>query len=225
MVSRWALRTALATACMLLLSFTVAATAFADADPASDELIGFDSYYPYSPQVSKPLQRQLDALLRATRKNGHVYKVVLIEAPPDLGAATSLYGKPQKYASFLFNEIHQFLVQQKPTYLILTKQGIALRGKDATPAGKSALAKISVPSNASSDQLAQTAVKAVEAVAAANGHPISKAQIAAAQPRSKPNPKTRSAWIWVVLAALVVIAGACIAFLLREWRRSRALPD
>jgi hypothetical protein len=207
---------------MLVLALSVAATAFGDADPASDELIGFDSYYPYSPQVSKPLQNQLDALLRATRKDGHVCKVVLIEAPPDLGAATVLYGKTQKYASFLYNEIHSFLTGQKPTYLILTKQGAALRGRDATPAGKRALAKVSIPANASSDQLAQSAITAVEAVEAANRHPISKAQIAAAQPKQKASSKSSSAWLWIVVAAMVVIIGACAAWLLREWRRSRA---
>jgi hypothetical protein len=217
-------RWSLAAACLVALSLSFAASALGDADPASDELIGFDSYYPYAPQVSKPLQQQLDAVLRASRKSGHVYKVVLIEAPPDLGAATVLYGKTQRYATFLYNEIHSFLSAQKPTYLIVTKQGTALRGRDATPAGKRALAKFAVPANASSDQLAQTALKAVQAVETANGHPVSKAAVAkatATAPHAKSATKSKSAWIWVIVAVAVVIAGACAAWLLREWRRSR----
>jgi hypothetical protein len=216
-------RWTLAAVCVVVLSSTAATSAFADADPASDELLGFDSYYPYSPQVSKPLQGQLDSLLAATRKHGHVYKVVLIEAPPDLGAATVLYGKPQRYASFLYNEIHTFLTAQSPTYLILTKQGAALRGKDATPAGRRALAKTPIPANATSDQLAQTAIKDVAAIAAANGHPISKAATAAAaQPSTKATSKSHSAWLWIVAAAMIAVVGACAAWLLRERRRSHA---
>jgi hypothetical protein len=215
-------RCAFASACVLVLALSVATAAWADADPASDELIGFDAYYPYSPQVSKPVQNQLENVLSATRKNGHVYKVVLIEAPPDLGAATVLYGKPQKYAHFLYNEIHSFLAAQNPTYLIVTKQGSVLLGKDATPAGKRTLAKIAVPANASSDQLAQTAIKAVENITAADGHPITKAEIAAAQqPRHKSGSKGQKAWVWIVVAAMAVIAAGCAAWLLREWHRSR----
>jgi hypothetical protein len=219
----WA-RWVVAIACFAALALTVAAPAFGDADPASDELIGFDSYYPYSPQVSKSLQNQLDGALRATRKNGHVYKVVLIEAPPDLGAATALYGKPKTYAKFLYNEIHSFLAAQHPTYLVLTKQGAELLGKDATAAGKQALAKIKIPSNASSDQLAQTAITAVRSIAAANGHPISDAQIAAASQShvGSPSSKSSHAWLWIVVAAMIVIAGACGAWLLRERRRDQS---
>jgi hypothetical protein len=222
-------RWSLVAACLLALSLSFAGSALGDADPASDELIGFDSYYPYAPQVSKPLQQQLDALLLASRKSGHVYKVVLIEAPPDLGAATVLYGKTQRYATFLYNEIHSFLSAQKPTYLIVTKQGAALRGRDATAAGRRALAKVAIPPNASSDQLAQTALTAVQAVETANGHPVSKAAIAkATAPTAHRNAgaKSKSAWIWVIVAVAVVLAGACAAWLLREWRRSRtALTD
>lgn len=205
-----------------------AATALGDADPPSDILVGFDAYYPYTPKVPRPLQAKLAGVLRATRANKHVYKVALIGGPADLGAATALYGHPQRYGTFLFNEIRGFLAGQEPTLVVVTRQGIALRGKDATPAGRAALEKLRVSANPSTpSQFVDTAVAVVRAIAAANGHSVPANTVATdifGNPiAGKPSNSTR--WVWIVVLVVALAVGLVSAVLLRNRLRRKTTTD
>src|SRR5581483_8811155 len=88
--------------CALLLA---PALALADGDPASDVLLGQNVYYPYSPPVTGSIQRALNNLTARARVSGFPVKVALVQSPVDLGVIPDLFGKPQKYADFLDQEI------------------------------------------------------------------------------------------------------------------------
>jgi hypothetical protein len=202
-------RRALIPAAALTIALLIpAATAIGDADPPSDLLLVADAYYPYTPAVPKALQAKLGSVLRAARKRRHVYKIALIGERGDLGAVPVLFGKTQRYATFLFNEIKTYLAPQKPTLIVVTKQGLALRGRDATSAGTAALAKVTPPSAMTPAQLVATAIAAVKRVAAANGHPINS-KVAAAATVSTGHKASR---LWLIVAAGLALVGALGAF-------------
>jgi len=161
----------LVAACLAALAWPAGA-ASGDADPASDFLPGLDVFLPYGKPVSKPVATQLNTLAKAARTKGHIYKVAIIASPTDLGGVTSLYGKPQLYVKFLYHEISPILQGEDATLVVAMPNGIAVAGRDATAAGRAAVARVHPPANGSSTQLGTTTVAAVEAVAAANGHPL-----------------------------------------------------
>ncbi len=81
------------------------APARADGDPASDTLIYFNLFVPYSQPISKPLTKQLEmALLEAKRKRRPI-KLALIASAEDLGSVGGLWGMPKQYATFLGQEL------------------------------------------------------------------------------------------------------------------------
>ncbi len=80
-------------------------TALADGDPASDELIGANVFYSFSPPVAAGLQRTLNSETAAASHVHFPINVALIASPVDLGAIPSLFAKPQQYADFLDQEI------------------------------------------------------------------------------------------------------------------------
>jgi len=143
------------------------ALATADGDPASDVLLGQNVYYPFSPAVSGPLQHQLDALTAAAAKAGFPIRVALIESPPDLGVIPDLFGKPQRYADFLDQEISYMRKQQ---LLVVMAAGYGVQG--LPPAATAAAAKLPAPAGQSSDDLARAALSAVRKLSAAAGHPL-----------------------------------------------------
>jgi hypothetical protein len=143
------------------------AAAAADGDPASDVLLGENVFYPYSPPTSPALQKQLNAETAAAKQAHFPLKVALIGAPVDLGVIPSLFGKPQKYADFLDQEIS---FQTKQPLLVVMAAGYGVQGVDAkTRAAAAALPK---PVSTKSNDLARAAIVAVPKLAAAAGHPL-----------------------------------------------------
>src|SRR5205807_1639102 len=76
-------------------------SALADADPASDYLLGAPAFYPFQPPTSPALRSELERALAELKAKGLNLKVAIIENPTDLGAVPNLFGKPQGYATFL----------------------------------------------------------------------------------------------------------------------------
>lgn len=151
----------------LSVSALLPAAVLADGDPASDVLLGENVFYPYSPATSPALQKQLNAETAAAKQAHFPLKVALIGAPVDLGVIPSLFGKPQKYADFLDQEIS---FQTKQPLLVVMAGGYGVQGVDAkTKAAAAALAK---PVSTKSDDLARAAIAAVPKLAAAAGHPL-----------------------------------------------------
>jgi len=151
----------------VVVALSLAPAALADGDPASDVLLGENVFYPYSPQVSPSLQKTLNAETAAAKKAGFPLKVALIAAPVDLGVIPDLFGKPQKYADFLDQEIS---FQGKQPLLVVMKAGYGVQG--VTAHVRSTLPSIAPPAGAASNDLAKAAIVAVAKLAEADGHPV-----------------------------------------------------
>jgi hypothetical protein len=111
----------------------------ANGDPASDYLLGQNTFLPFTAKIDNKQVQRLDALLREAQKAGFRTRVAVILNRSDLGTAFSLYGKPQKYADFLDQEIS---FQTKQPLLVVMAAGYGVQGVDAkTKAAAAALAK------------------------------------------------------------------------------------
>src|SRR5947209_9233758 len=128
---------------------TVAPVALGDGDPASDVLLGQNVFYPYQPPVTASLQKTLDAETGAAQRAGFPIKVALIASPVDLGVIPDLFGKPQKYADFLDQEIS---FQTKQPLLVVMPAGYGLQG--VAPRALSAVTRLSKPAGRTSNDLA-----------------------------------------------------------------------
>jgi hypothetical protein len=161
-------RAALIIAAAVLAFTLVPARALADADPASDILLGESVFFPYSPPVSAALQKQLTAETTAAGRAHFPIKVALIASAVDLGAIPNLFAKPQEYANFLDQEI-SFQAARQPL-LVVMPQGYGVRGLSAS--ATAAAPSLPRPTSSQSDVLARAAIVAVRKLAAASGHPI-----------------------------------------------------
>ena len=139
--------------------------ALADADPASDVLLGAPAFYPFEPPVSNSLQSQLQQELAQLQKKGLNLKVAIIGSPVDLGALPNMFGKPQTYANFLGREIS---FNQPQPLLVVMPNGFGI--SNAGPA--SALSGVKVDAAGKSNGLARSAILAVPRIAQAAGKPI-----------------------------------------------------
>jgi len=184
----------------------------ADGDPASDELIGANVFYPFSPPVSAGLQRTLDSETSAAGRVHFPIKVALIASPADLGAIPSLFAKPQQYADFLDQEIS--FAGTKTLLLVVMPDGYGVQGLPR--AATVAAASLAKPPGRQTDDLAQAAILAVPKLAAAAGHPIGAVPGAPAADGGKNGaPAEVGAG---ALAFVAVIAAAAVVW----FRRRRA---
>jgi hypothetical protein len=152
---------------LLLVLALAPAGALGDGDPASDVLLGENVFYPYTPAVPAAIQRTLNAETAAAVKNRYPIKVALIASPIDLGVIPDLFGKPQKYAAFLDQEIS---FQTKQRLLVVMSTGYGVQG--LTGAGAAAISRLAKPAGKTSSDLAQAAIAAVSRISSAAGHPI-----------------------------------------------------
>ena len=120
-----AIRLASIVCALLVAAMLVPAAALADGDPASDVLLGQNVFYPYQPPVSKSVAATLNAETAAAKRAGFPLKVALIASPVDLGVIPDLFGKPQKYADFLDQEIS---FQGKQPLLVVMAAGYGVQG-------------------------------------------------------------------------------------------------
>jgi hypothetical protein len=187
------------------------AASLADGDPASDVLLGENVFYPYSPPVTSAIQKRLNAETQAARLAGFPLKVALIQSPVDLGVIPDLFGKPQKYADFLDQEIS---FQTRQPLLVVMPTGYGVQGAGAKAA--SALSALSPPAGRTSNDLATAALTAVAKLAAAAGHPV----------KTTPGPQRHTSSISSTGLLVAVLAGAAaltaIALALLTFRRRRA---
>src|SRR5437763_3556335 len=188
---------------VLLAAMLVPAVAAADGDPASDVLLGESVFYPNQPPVARSLQRTLDAETAAAKRAGFPLKVALIASPIDLGVIPDLFGKPQKYAEFLDQEIS---FQGKQPLLVVMSTGYGVQG--LTPRATAAVATLAKPAGKQSEDLARAAITAVSKLADASGHQLSGVS-------GVPGAKSSggSSATTVIVIALVAAASATAAAL------------
>lgn len=184
------------------LSLVLPAVAAADGDPASDYLLAQNVYYPFSPAVSRPLQRALNAETATAARSGFPIKVAIIEARDDLGAVGLLLGQPQTYASFLEREIN-FHAEQP--LLVVMADGYGMQGLPR--ASMTAAMRLPPPRGRTSNDLATAALTAVSKLAAADGHRITPNSRGTAQTAPPADPSPLIAGLG---AATVLIAGAIL---------------
>jgi hypothetical protein len=132
-------------------------------------------------------------------------KVALIASPVDLGVIPDLFGKPQKYADFLDQEIS---FQTKQKLLVVMPAGYGSRG--LTAPATAAVAKLKPPTGATSQALATAAIAAVPKLAAAAGHPISGTGAPAGSSGGGASTG-RTILLIVLVLAVVATAGALVA--------------
>jgi hypothetical protein len=185
--------------------------ALADGDPASDVLLGQNVFYPYSPPTSAALQSRLNAETAAAKRSGLPIKVALISSPVDLGVVPDLFGKPQKYADFLDQEIS---FRAKQPLLVVMAAGYGSVGLGG--AAMKALTQVSIPAGRSSDALASAAIGAVAKVAAAEGHPIQGVSGVGGSPSSGGSG--------AIIAVLAIAAFATLGALVAVRRRQAESP-
>jgi hypothetical protein len=190
---------ALAGACL------VAGNARADGDPASDYLIGSQVFLPFDAKLPPAKQRELTSIVAAANKAGYKIRVALIATPYDLGAVTSLWGKPRTYARFLGVEIG-FIY--KGRLLIVMPHGFGYNWpKHPSDREYAVLAKVPVGKGATG--MLESAGTAVQKLAAANGVHV-KATATGSHSRSRDRVK-------IIVASVVLIAGALLVrFALRR---------
>ena len=181
----------LVAACLLAVMLAPAAEA-ADGDPASDVLLGENVFYPYSQPVSAELQRTLTTETAAASREHFPIKVALIASPVDLGVVPDLFGRPQKYANFLDQEIS---FQGERPLLVVMPSGYGVQGLSRT--ATLAAASLTKPTGSTSNDLARAAITGVPKLAAAAGHPITNV------PKAPPASSGRSSDT-LILAILAI---------------------
>jgi hypothetical protein len=160
----------LASAVIALAAVTAAR---ADGDPASDILYNGRVFFPFTSSTSSAARDALVETIRRSEKAGYPIRVALIEKPEDLGALTSLWGKPRQYARFLDIELTYFY---KGPLLIIMPAGLGFAHyKHKTAAEYQRLAGLQVAEGR--DGLALTAINAVSALARQAGQPIAPAAL------------------------------------------------
>jgi hypothetical protein len=202
----------------VVVALSLAPAALADGDPASDVLLGENVFYPYSPQVTPSLQKTLNAETAATKKAGFPLKVALIAGPVDLGVIPDLFGKPQKYADFLDQEIS---FQAKQPLLVVMPAGYGVSGVGA-PA-TAAVPSLPKPAGPHSNDLAKAAIVAVARLAKAAGHPISG--VPGVPGSSSGGGISATTIILIVLIVAALVTGGALAVITLRRPRTRETEE
>jgi hypothetical protein len=193
---------------VVALALVGADAARADGDPASDVLVVDTISVPFAAKLPKPLEDNLRLATREAQKAGYPIRVALIEQPSDLGAVPSLFGKPQTYAEFLWQEL-SFVY--KGTLLVVMPEGFGFwDGKG--PSASDSKVLDGVPIGAGLDGLASSALNAVVGLSAAHGHRLSVApvHVVGASPSSGSSGSDRLVIGGAVAGAVLLAATAVV---------------
>src|SRR5439155_24898377 len=126
---------------------------------------------PLAPTYPPGAAGELTALLDDSKRLGFSLKVAVIARRLDLGAVPSLYGMPQRYASFLGQEDYYFF---KDELLVVMPQGYGLYKHSGVPSGdRAAVAALPPPNTAVIGPLIAAAERAVVALAERRGLSLS----------------------------------------------------
>ena len=202
------------------LAGTVAGTARADGDPASDVLLSDNVFLSYQSPYGSAEGRALEALAKEAKQQHFPMRVAVITQIADLGAIGGLYGKAQRYADFLASEI-TFVYRGTLVVAMNGKPGgFGVHGPGATPAARRALARMKLPSTSvTAAELARLAATAMQGVAAASGHHLAAPSAAA----TKKKTSTRLLDLFLIAAlSLAALGGG--ATLLARWLRGGPAP-
>ena len=157
----------------LLLALVLVPAALADGDPASDILVPPDiRVYMTNGATDSKLEARVQDTATRISDAGLPIKVAIIGNRSDLGAIPQLWGKPQIYAQFLGAEL-RFVY--KDSLLIVMPQGFGINGPYGQGRAIAALAGIDPRNDTTPDGLADSADRALRALARADGKDIGSA--------------------------------------------------
>ena len=143
-------------------ALALAGLAAADGDPASDYLFQSNTFLP-QPPPSHSASAGLGRSVAAAYARGYRVKVAVIATKSDLGAASSLFGQPGRYAQFLGTELAIFYAG--PLLVVMPSgYGIYDSGR-STAAEERVLARLHAP-GATADTLTASATGAVQRMTA-----------------------------------------------------------
>ena len=155
-------RALLAAAALALL---VVPAASANGDPASDVLLTRQVFVGPEVPLSQSDQDALAKTVEEANRRGYPIRVALIAFTGDLGTAVSLWRHPQDYSKFLWNEL-AFVYDKR--LLVAMPSGFGVYdGKRPVAKEQRVLAKLQA--GKTPNALAQSAIEAVRALAAADG--------------------------------------------------------
>jgi hypothetical protein len=190
-------------------ALVTAGGARADGDPASDVLYTRPVFFSFTTSLSASAQRAVADTVARAKQAGYPIRVAIIEKQDDLGAVTSLWGKPRQYAKFL--DIELSFIYRGPLLIVMPSGLGFAHYKQETAAEYRALAGITV--DKSRNGLAATATRSVATLAALAGHVVTPAAVTG----GGGSGSSPAVLVGGGLAGLVVLTGA--AFLV--WRRRR----
>jgi hypothetical protein len=145
-----------------------APSAGADGDPASDVLVTQATFVPRDAGASASVQQRLEAALAFAAAHGAPIRVALIATSSDLGSVTALWQRPAAYASYLAEELS---LLYRGAVLVVMPGGFGFHaGAQWRTGAAAALATLRPAQRAG--QLAPVALRAVRALAGADGHPL-----------------------------------------------------
>jgi hypothetical protein len=193
---------------------TLAASARADGDPASDYLLVQKVFLPFDAKFPAKQQAEFTALVQAANRSGFTIRVALIASSYDLGSITSLWQQPKTYARFLGEEL-SFVY--KGRLLVVMPNGFGFNWlKHPSAAPYTVLATIPVKPGPTG--LIAAATTAVQRLAKAAGVKITA-------PTHVVTPAQRNSQdrIVIIVATLAALAAAlALRFLLRRRQRRRS---
>jgi hypothetical protein len=209
----WRAQLVVSAVILALVFGSLASSALADGDPASDVLATQSLFLPQDAGIPLAQQNQLSALLRSAASSGYRIRVAIIASSSDLGSVTELWRQPHTYARFLGQELS--LVYHGPL-LVVMPNGFGLVSVSApTPVDPAALAGLRV-SAGGGPGLATAALTAIQSLADASGHSVPI-------PAATPTATATSAGSDDALALIVFATGAVL--ILVAWAASlRARP-
>jgi hypothetical protein len=181
----------------------------ANGDPASDYLLTQTLFLPFTTRIDRGEVTKLEGLLKNAKQQKFPIRVALILSPSDLGTAFSLNRKPQKYSEFLGLEL-AFVYRDRLLVVMPNGYGYSVNGKP-DPKASAVLAKVPPPGPDATKE-ATAAIRAVQALAAANGKQLSV-------PKSSGGSTTRDR-ITIAAAATAGIALIAAIVLYRRQRRT-----
>jgi hypothetical protein len=201
---------------VLLVAILVAApVAHADADPASDYLVGQGTFIPPDVGIPPAYAAQLNATVREAKARGYTVRVALIGSRYDMGAVTVLYEKPKQYARFLGQELSLIY---KERLLVVMPNGLAVsRSGKIQPREQAIVDRIPAPGT-DGTALAATGTKAVIRLAADAGIVVPEPPLASSG-RSAPGSNANRDRVIIAVAAVVAALLVALVVLYRRRRR------
>jgi hypothetical protein len=213
----------------VLASLVLAATASADADPASDSLYTGRVFLPLSTKVSPRLAQRLAADALAAEQAGKPVRVALIASPIDLGGVPTLFGRPPQYARFLGAEL-QFVYAGQVLVVMPQRAALAQHGRLIANADV-----VHAKVGSGGDGIARTAIVLVEklsGVKAAPGVTVPQPTTTSARVHVPTSPRPtakKSGGVPLWVSAAIAVGAVCFllapGLVLVRRRRSRPLAQ